>query len=454
MVELTPELITRLDRPGPRYTSYPTANLFSDTFTEDAWRSALTEAGKSQEPFSLYVHLPFCEQLCTYCACNVVVRKNIRLAGDPYLDRINKEADLCAALIGRRPVGHLHLGGGTPNYIVKDQMEALIGGLKERFNFLPDAELALEVDPRHYEEGQLQWLYALGFRRASFGLQDVEPSVQAAIGREQTVEQTERAFKAARDAGFDSINMDLVYGLPTQTRDSFDRTVKKIVELGPDRLAIFSFAYIPTVKPHQTKLDAEAMPEPMEKATMLADCVATLQAGGYVQVGMDHYAKKGDALATSFSDGTLQRNFQGYVPGPRMEILGLGATAISDVGGAFAQNHHRLKEYDEAIDAGQLPLGRGWARTFEDEVRRFAIHDLMCTFRLDYARLKEKFGIDHDSYFADLLPGLDAVQEQKLIERKDDGIDVTELGRLFVRNVAMLYDGYLKSRPGTFSRTV
>ncbi|MDF1561796.1 MAG: oxygen-independent coproporphyrinogen III oxidase [Deltaproteobacteria bacterium] len=454
MVELTPELITRLDRPGPRYTSYPTANLFSEVFTEEAWKSALTEAGKSREPFSLYVHLPFCEQLCTYCACNVVVRKNIRLAGDPYLERVFKEAEMAVALVGDRPVGHLHLGGGTPNYLEKDQMEALMGGLKERFNFLPDAELAIEVDPRHFEEGQLEWLHALGFRRASFGLQDVEPSVQVAIGREQTVEQTERAFKAARKAGFGSINMDLVYGLPTQTLDSFHRTVKKIVELGPDRLAIFSFAYVPQVKPHQTKLDTGALPAAMEKASMLADCVATLTANGYVQVGMDHYAKEGDALATSFKDGTLQRNFQGYVPGPRMEILGLGATAISDFGGAFAQNHHKIKDYDAAIDSGHLPLSRGWTRTFEDEVRRSAIHDLMCTFRLDFGRLKEKFDVDHDTYFADVLPGLDAVQEQQLIERDEAGIKVTELGRLFVRNVAMLYDGYLKTRPGNFSRTV
>jgi len=454
MIELTPELITRLDRPGPRYTSYPTANLFSPEFSQADWRAALTRAGQSQEPLSLYVHLPFCEQLCTYCACNVVVRKNIELAGDPYLARIEKEAELLAPLIGKRPVGHLHLGGGTPNYITDGQTERLIEILRSNFNFLPDAELALEVDPRHYEKGQLEHLYALGFRRASFGLQDVEPSVQEAIGRSQTVEQTETAFYAAREAGFKSINMDLVYGLPTQTRDSFHRTVKKIVELGPDRLAIFSFAYIPSIKPHQKKLDMDRSPLPLDKASMLADAVATLQAAGYVAVGMDHFAKADDALATSFNNGSLQRNFQGYVPGPRMEILGLGSTAISDIGGAFAQNAHKLGAYEQAIDKGELPIERGWTRSFEDELRRHAIHELMCTFRLDFADLKARFEIEHDQYFHALEEGLSAVESEGLIERKQTGIEVTDLGRLFVRNVAMLYDGYLKSRPGTFSRTV
>lgn len=454
MTLLTAELITRLDRPGPRYTSYPTANLFSPEFGEASWRHALEVAAERSDPFSLYVHLPFCQQLCTYCACNVVVRKDVRRAADPYVERVLREASAAAAILGERPVGHLHFGGGTPNYLERDQLEALLGGLRERFHFLPDAELAIEVDPRHVDEGQLEWLYGLGFRRASFGLQDVEPSVQVAIGREQSVEETVAAFEAARSAGFGSINMDLVYGLPTQTRDSFDRTVKKIVELGPDRLAIFSFAYLPSIKPHQKKLDRDACPEPIEKASMLADAVATLRAGGYVQVGMDHFAKEGDALATSFRDGTLQRNFQGYVPGPRMEILGLGATAISDLGDAFAQNHHNLRAYDASVDEGHLPVQRGWQLGEDDHIRRKVIHDIMCTFRLDYGALRERFGIEHDAYFGEVRPALEELERQELISRHDDGFEVTELGRLFVRNVAMVYDAYLKTRPGTFSRTV
>jgi oxygen-independent coproporphyrinogen III oxidase len=452
---LTAERIARLDRPGPRYTSYPTAPVFAPSFSVRAYEDALAFAGQDTTPLSLYVHLPFCESMCTYCACNVVVRKDIRRAAAPYVTAILQEADLLRAHLGtRRPVAQLHLGGGTPNYLTRPQLERLLDGLKSRFTFLPDAELALEVDPRHVDEGQLAWLAALGFSRVSLGLQDVEEEVQTAIGRMQSFACTATAFEAARAAGFRSINVDLVYGLPAQTRESFARTVDRVVGLGPDRLAIFSFAYVPSHKPQQKKLPMSRAPDALTKAQLLLDAMQRLTSAGYVQVGMDHFARPGDPLAKSYAEGTLHRNFQGYVPGPALDLLALGTTAIGDIGGVYVQNQRKLGGWQAAIDEGILPVERGWTRTFEDEVRRAVIGSLMCRFRLSFRELAARFGIEHDSYFGDALPGLDDLVGEGLIDRTDDGIVVTDLGRLFVRNVAMVYDAYLPRMRESFSRTV
>lgn len=455
MFELTPELITRMDRPGPRYTSYPTAPVFSPDFDSAAYAQALAKAAASDDPLKLYVHLPFCETLCTYCACNVVVRKHIREAADPYLGILFEETDRVLERLGRgRKIARMHFGGGTPNYLLRDQMEGLMAGLKERFVFEDDAELALEVDPRHLDEGQLPWLKSIGFNRVSYGVQDFDPAVQEAIGRYQSLEMTTRAVEEARKAGFESVNMDIVYGLPGQSREQFARTLDHVFELSPDRLAIFSFAYVPKVKPHQKKIDASRLPKPIEKATLMVDAIERLAEHGYVQVGMDHFAKETDDLARSFRGGTLQRSFQGYEPGPAMDLLALGLTSIGDIGGAYVQNHHRLPGYETAMTEGKLPVERGWARTQDDEIRRTAIWDVMCRFRLRYADLKERFGVDHDTYLADAKPVLDRSEAEGLITRSADGIEVTELGRLFVRNVALAYDAYLPGQQNTFSRTV
>ena len=454
-LDLTPELITRMDRPGPRYTSYPTAPVFSPTFGEVAYADALKAAGERDAPLKLYVHLPFCERLCTYCACNVVVRKHIGIAADPYVARVMREADLVLAHLGRgKKVARLHLGGGTPNYLLRPQMLQLLAGLRERFAFTDDAELSLEVDPRHVEDGQLAWLKSLGFNRVSFGIQDFDQDVQQAIGRRQTLEETLRAISDARAAGFPSVNVDLVYGLPGQDRERFGRTLDRILEIRPDRLAIFSFAYVPEVKPHQKKLPADRMPGPRDKAAFLVDAMSRLVDAGYVQVGMDHFALPDDALARSYADGSLQRSFQGYEPGPAMDTLGLGLTSIGDIGGAYVQNHHRLKEYEAAVDAGILPVERGWTRTFEDEVRRTAIWDLMCRFRLDYRAFADRFEVDHDAYFGEAHAALEGLADEGLVELSDGGVEVTELGRVFVRNVAMIYDAYLPGQRARFSRTV
>ncbi|MFW6369434.1 MAG: oxygen-independent coproporphyrinogen III oxidase [Myxococcota bacterium] len=453
--EVTPELIARLDRHGPRYTSYPTAPVFSDDFSERDYRSALEKASSRPFPLSIYVHLPFCRSMCAYCACNVAIRKDIGRTAGAYVKRLSREAQMVAALVGGgRKVAELHLGGGTPNYLPRKQLERLVSELQSAFPFAAGAVRAIEVDPRHFEEDQMRWLAGLGFTRVSLGIQDVDERVQSAIGRMQSFESTREAFLAARAAGFDSINMDLVYGLPSQTRESFARTLEKVIDLGPDRLAVFSFAYVPSHKPNQKKLDVSTAPRGIEKARLLLEAIGRLTDAGYVQVGMDHFARPGDPLARSLRDGSLHRNFQGYVPGPALELIGLGSTGIGDIGGCYSQNLRRLSAWERAIDEGRLPVEKGWKRSFDDEVRRAVIQALMCRFELSFSELSESYGIDHDRYFEAALPALGELEEQGLVRRSEQGLFVTGLGRLFVRNIAMAYDAYLPGMRRAFSRTV
>lgn len=453
--KLSVELVQRLDKAGPRYTSYPTANIFSDTFSARAYAEALESASDMDEPIAIYLHLPFCESLCTYCACNVVVRKHIGLAARPYVERILEELDLVLAHLGTdRPLGRLQIGGGTPNYLPLHELDHLVSGIEERLALTEDAELGVEVDPRHVAPGQLDALHGLGFNRVSFGVQDFDPVVQVAIGRNQGADITRNAVREARRSGFESVNIDLVYGLPEQTLERFDTTLDAVLELKPDRLALFSFAYLPTLRPNQRKIEPDAVPEGPAKAAMLVRAVERLTGAGYVQVGIDHFALPDDPLAESFFEGTLHRNFQGYEAGAAWDTIGLGATAIGYVGGVYAQNQHKLGQWLESVTAGDLPVERGWTLSFEDRVRARVIHDLMCRFRLDYAELKDTFDIDHDNYFSDVLPTLDGHAADGLVERNESGITVTPLGKLFVRNVAMSYDAHLPRGGGRFSRTV
>ncbi len=452
---LTADLIARLDKPGPRYTSYPTAPVFAANLPPRTYENALSTYLPGSRPLSLYVHLPFCEAMCTYCACNVVVRRNIEKAAAPYVTRLLAEARLVAGQLEKgSKLSEIHLGGGTPNYLPRAEIERLMEGLECSFAVEDDATRSVEVDPRHFEEDQLVWLAGLGFNRVSFGIQDVEKEVQIAIGRQQTFESTARAVHAARAAGFESINMDFVYGLPAQTRVSFSRTVEQVIELEPDRLAVFSFAYVPSHKPTQRKLDIGLALTGLDKAQLLVDAVNKLTDAGYTQVGMDHFAVPEDALARSQADGTLHRNFQGYVPGPEPDLIGLGVTAIGDITGVLVQNHRDIGDWEEAVDAGRLPIARGWKRTFDDEVRRRVILSLMCLSRLSFQELSQRFGIEHDRYFQSALPHLSRLTEQGLIRPSADGYEVTALGRFFVRNIALVYDAYLPRMSGTFSRTV
>lgn len=453
MEALTPEVVTEFDRPGPRYTSYPTANMFSARFDANECVAALR--GRAPGPLTLYVHLPFCERLCTYCACNVLVRRNIGPAGDRYVGQLLSEAAAARKrLQGEHPVVELQLGGGTPNYLSRAQLARLLGGLRRHFQFSDDALLGIEVDPRHVDDGDLAWLFAEGFRRVSLGIQDVDPRVQEAIGREQSLAQTRAAFDAARSAGFRSVNMDLVYGLPAQNPESFRLTVDSVIAMNPDRLAMFSFAYLPEVKAHQRKLDASLLPDRITKATLLVDAVQRFKGAGYVQVGIDHYARPDDSLAQSFAAGTLARNFQGYVPGPRRDVLGLGVSAVSDVGSAYWQNHHKLGPYGAAVERQWPAAERGWTSSHEDRLRRAVIESIMCRFKVDYSELESGYGIEHDTHFEPLLPRLKELEADGLLCLDAAGSEATELGRLFARNIAMTYDAYLGTRPANFSRTV
>lgn len=455
---VTPELIRRYDRPCPRYTSYPTADRFHEGFDARDAAAALarTDSADASAPLSLYVHLPFCAKLCTYCGCTVVVSKDEDKKRS-YLDRVLLEVDLAASQLTRgRPVKEIHLGGGTPNSYPPEELARLLAHLEERFEVAPDAEISIEIDPRHANERLAFELADIGFGRLSMGVQDFEPRVQEAIGRIQTYGRTAAAIGAARAAGFRSVNLDLVYGLPLQTRDSFARTVEQTLALAPDRIALFSFAYVPDVRPQQKKIPRAALPPAGEKLAMFCDARAALIEAGYVAIGMDHFARPDDPLAIAERVGTLHRNFQGYTVLRGADLLGFGMSAISDAGGAYWQNAKKLVRYDEAVDRGRLPVERGFALSRDDEARRYIIRELMCSFRVRDADVRARYGV---SLEADLVPEMDRISDREiegLAVRTADGIEVTELGRLFVRVVASAFDRYLHEARAavTYSRAV
>ena len=448
----------RYDRPGPRYTSYPTANEFHGGFGPDDYAAALRSAADVDAPLSLYLHLPFCEERCLYCACNVVISPHAYVS-EPYLDHLEAEMDLVVAQLGRaRPVAQLHLGGGTPTYVSPAQMDDLMTRLEARFAFTPDAEKALEVDPRVTTREHLEVLVRHGFNRLSLGVQDFDPTVQEAIHRVQSVEQTEGLMRAARELGFGSLNVDLIYGLPHQTPDSFARTIERVVDLAPDRLAVYSFALVPWLKHHQKLLPQEALPSPETKLELLQAAREGLIAGGYLDIGMDHFALPEDELATAQRDGRLWRNFMGYTTVRAPDMIGLGVSSIGSVGRTFAQNEKKLTRYYQALDAGRLPVERGYALSEDDAVRQHVIRTWMCHFRIDAREVEERFGVDFAGYFANELATLRAdFEPEGLVRVHEGGVEAEELGRLFPRNVAMVFDAYLRApQEGgpRFSRTV
>ena len=460
MIEITPELLARYDRPGPRYTSYPTAVEFGEDFGPAEYTGRLQQASANPEaPLSLYVHLPFCEARCSFCGCHVVVARRQSVA-EVYLDRVIAEADLLTRRLGdRRTLAQYHWGGGTPTYYGPADLARLHRALLERFDLAPDAEVALEVDPRVTTHQHLVALRELGFNRISLGVQDVDEKVQDLIGRHQTWEQTHTLFEAARSLGFTSINIDLIYGLPGQNEVTFGETIAKVNGLRPDRLAVYSFAYVPWVRPNQKRIDREILPDRDHKFALLAQVVEGFVGAGYRQIGMDHFALPEDELAVAADQGTLHRNFMGYTTKRDTEMLALGTSGISDVAGAYAQNHKRLNSYYTSIDADELPIERGVALTYDDRVRRHVITELMCNSRVLAADVEARFPIDFGDYFAAELevlvtdPDLDG-----LVEVGEGVVQAIGLGHIFIRNVAMPFDAYLpghqrQTRP-VFSRTV
>lgn len=450
-------LIDRYGKPGPRYTSYPAATEWSAAFGPDDASARLAEADRPGEPLSIYVHLPFCEEMCRFCGCNVIATKD-RSRADDYLDVLEREVALWARYLPRRrTMSQLHLGGGTPTFLTEAQLERLYRILTATFQPTSGAELAIEVDPAVTRPEQLQLLGRLGFNRISVGVQDLNPQVQQAVNRIQTAEQTERVIQAARAAGFNGVNIDLIYGLPHQTPETFATTIDRVLLMKPDRLALFGYAHVPWMKPQQRLLPEAYLPNTYQRVELLVSAARKLEAAGFRQIGLDHFAREDDELAIAQREGTLSRNFQGYTARTAPDTLAFGVSAISDIGGAFIQSAHKLHEWRAAIDAGVLPVERGRARTREDELRGAAIRMLMCLLKLDIAPLAQQFGPLAQWMFLRARPELEALAADGFLTLRTDGLDVTPLGRLFLRNIAMVFDAYLpEAQPArqAFSKTV
>jgi len=461
LFQVDPETVRRFDRPGPRYTSYPTAVEFHDGVGESAYRACLAkaDAAGAEVPLSLYVHIPFCAKHCSYCGCHVIATSKREVAAG-YLGYVDRELALvAAALPTRRKLAQMHWGGGTPTYLEPDQLETLFASVASRFELLPDAEVAIEVDPRVTTREHLETLARLGFNRLSFGVQDFTPAVQEAIGRGQTFEQTRDLMGAAREVGFrEGINLDLVYGLPHQSESTFRDSMEKVASLRPDRLAIYSFAYVPWIRPNQKRIDQAALPQRDAKMELYLVALERLLAAGYEPIGMDHFALPTDELARAAREGRLDRNFMGYTVKPTSTMIAFGVSGIGEVAGGFFANEKKLSRYYAAIDAGSLPIERGYLLDDDDVVRQYVIRQLMCNFHVDKRDVERRFGIDFDAYFAGSLAGLGELAAEGFVADTPDAVDVPAAGRLFVRNVCMAFDRYLEakrqSEKPVFSRTV
>lgn len=461
MIEVSAELLARHDRAGPRYTSYPTAVEFTEEFGPEQYAQRLAAAAsRPAEPLSLYVHLPFCQARCSFCACHVVVSSRPEVSG-PYLDRVVAEAALVAWQLGeRRRVVQYHWGGGTPTHHSPEHLRALHLRLLDHFELDPKAEVAIEVDPRVTTFAHLEVLRELGFNRVSLGVQDLDPEVQRLIGRNQTREQTESLYREARRLGFSSINLDLIYGLPGQDEGTLRRTLEAVIEMRPDRLAVYSFAFVPWMRRHQTRMDEALLPESRTKFALLAQTVSSLSDAGYRHIGMDHFALPGDELVHAAEEGTLTRTFMGYTTKRDTETVALGTSGISDVDGGYAQNHRRLASYYGAVDRGELPVERGYRLEPDDRIRRFVITELMCNGTVDLAVAGERFGLGGGDYFAAELATLSSpggLVDEGMTEVDGTTVRATELGELFVRRLAMVFDAHTAHRNGghpLFSKTV
>lgn len=453
------ETVKRFDKPGPRYTSYPTAVEFTEEVGEAAYRKKLAEANAMPDaPLSLYAHLPFCEHRCLFCGCHVVITPHMPVA-EKYMEYLKREIDMLAgALPDRRDVVQMHWGGGTPTYFAPAQLRDLFEHFGKYFNFVDGAEIALEVDPRVTTRDHLEVLSELGFNRLSLGVQDLTPEVQVAIDRNQTYEQTARLVETAREVGFtEGINIDLIYGLPEQEPETFGKNLEQIIGMRPDRVAVYSFAYVPWIRGHQKKLDKDTLPSPEVKLELYMMAMERFLAAGYEPIGMDHFALPDDELSVAARENRLHRNFMGYTVMPASDMVGVGISGIGEVQSGFFQNEKKLSTYYEAIDAGRLPVARGYLLDEDDRIRQHVIQQIMCNFNVRKADVSERFGVDFDEYLGSSLARLDEVRDAGFLEIDDQGLRVTPEGRLFVRNICMAFDRYMMDKEmekPVFSRTV
>ncbi|MEB3174949.1 MAG: oxygen-independent coproporphyrinogen III oxidase [Cyanobacteriota bacterium] len=440
-------LLQTYNQPLPRYTSYPPATQLTEAFSPQDFQQALDASNQRQTPLSLYFHLPFCHSACYFCGCNVIV-SNGAAAAENYLRHLLQEIDHKAALIDpRRSVVQVHWGGGTPNYLNLEQVETLWQAIDQRFTLAPQAEVSIEINPRYVDKNYIFSLRAMGFNRLSFGIQDFDPQVQKAVNRELSEKRLFEVMGWIKDAGFESVNVDLIYGLPHQTRASFAETVQKTIALDPNRIAVFNFAYVPWLKPVQKNIPEAALPSPEEKLAILKLTIEELTQNGYQFIGMDHFAKPEDELAVAQRRNELKRNFQGYSTQPDAELIGFGLTAISMLEDVYAQNHRRLKDYYEAVEKGQFPLEKGIALTPEDKLRREIIMELMCHFHLDFGAVSQKYGLDFLDAFAPELADLRQLEQDGLVQITERSLTATPKGCLLIRNIAAKFDSYCRQNP-------
>ncbi len=448
---------TKYSKPGPRYTSYPTALEFSSDFAYDAYLEKLEGQDKSR-PLSLYFHLPFCRNACYFCGCNVVfTSKQDKMVR--YIDYLKRELDILAQhLDTSREVIQMHFGGGTPTFFSAEQLEEIIGAIKGHFkHFADDAEVSCEIDPRHINEAQMKVLAENGFNRVSFGIQDFNEKVQVAVHRVQPYDITKAAMDLARKYEMQSVNVDLIYGLPYQTLDTFRETLRLAVTLDPDRFAVFNYAHVPWLKKTMRKIDETTLPRPDEKLAIMKHTIDFMEHNGYRMIGMDHFAKPEDELFKAIEKGELHRNFQGYTTKGGADLVGVGLTSIGEGEDYYAQNFKTMQEYEAAIDAGKLPFERGVTHSRDDLIRQHVIMELMSNFKLDVKRFEEKFGVKFEEYFADALDELQPMVHEELLEIAPDRIECSPTGTLLIRNIAMAFDAYMKKHRGekkTFSKTV
>jgi len=440
--QISDAILEKYNRPGPRYTSYPTAPVWKDDFGPNDLEEFYARADEARTPVSLYMHLPFCESLCLFCACNVSIQKDKAVA-IPYLASLKREIDHVARMVSRkRPVVQFHWGGGTPTYLSPAQLEDLFGYARERFSFGPDAEIGIEIDPRVTSRAHLETLRRMGFNRLSMGIQDFEPRVQETIHRVQPYELTRDLIGAARELGFESLNVDLIYGLPYQTAETFRATIQQVLTLAPDRVAMFSYAHVPWLRKQQGAF-ATHLPEGTEKFRIFRAGLEGFLAGGYVYIGMDHFARPGDELATAQQNRTLHRNFQGYTTKAGADLYGMGVSAISSIGSAYAQNRREIPAYQSTVAERGLATMRGYRLSADDRLRRAVIGRLLCHTVIPKSEIEAEFGISFDEYFQAELAKLEEPRAEGLVTLAPGEIRVTPLGRIFIRNVAMVFDRYL-----------
>lgn len=457
------ETLSRLDVQGPRYTSYPTADRFVEAHGAEQYVQALGQRGQGvgaltggASALSLYIHIPFCESVCYYCACNKVITRHHERA-EAYLVDLREEIRLVAEQLGPgQTVSQLHFGGGTPTFLNDDELEGLLGTLRSTFRFVPGGEYAIEIDPRTIDAGRLHRLHRMGFNRLSFGVQDFDPDVQKAVHRVQPHDQVRDLVLAAREEGFESLNMDLIYGLPKQTPESFARTLAQVAALRPDRIALYAYAHLPQRFKPQRRIEAADLPRAEDKVGMLASAIDVFGRAGYDYIGMDHFALHHDSLAVAKRQGRLHRNFQGYSTHPDCDLIGLGVSAIGRVGAHYVQNAKTLDEYHDALKRHQLPVVRGLTLTRDDLVRRAVIMALMCQGRVDFESIELAYLLDFRQYFEAELRLLEPLVESGLVQMESDGIRVTPLGWYFVRAVAMVFDRHLQADKAVerFSRII